>query len=284
MLPQIHNRYIIILAGIFFVILVIEVFCGLDFTLKFVQTVFYSVGALIAVLTYKAAMKSWLLPTNTEYQKKVMERLSKLAEDLLQEFDPNFHQSLNRQSYIESAKYIYNEYIRLKDKIEIKQYEKVAPISIPFLKDVLRWSELLRSVRSDPFIPENIREKVVDLLEKLIEVKDTIYRNCAIDLMYDLFEGKAPQPFDFICLITFHNLCCEKFNDHTDCRPDKVWSQVHNIRGMIQDYFDSFNPHGVGKGLRKNHEIKINDFGESNRKLNISRVFLTDDMMKSILP
>jgi hypothetical protein len=29
---------------------------------------------------------------------------------------------------------------------------------------------------------------------------------------------------------------------------------VHDIRGLIQDYFDSFNPHAVGKGQRERFE------------------------------
>lgn len=44
----------------------------LDFWLKAVQIAFYLVGGTVAVLTYFAAKKAWLTPTNTEYQKKVV--------------------------------------------------------------------------------------------------------------------------------------------------------------------------------------------------------------------
>ncbi len=58
-------------------------------TLKIVQIVFYSVGVVIALLTYQAAKRGLLNTVNTEYQKRVMDRLQKLSEDLYSEFDPS---------------------------------------------------------------------------------------------------------------------------------------------------------------------------------------------------
>ena len=50
--------------------------------------VFYIIAGIVAVLTYRAAVKGWLTPTNTEYQKRVIDRLAKLSEGLFAEFDP----------------------------------------------------------------------------------------------------------------------------------------------------------------------------------------------------
>src|SRR5690349_6251808 len=57
--------------------------------LKLVQTGFYIVGAIIAILTYRAARRGLLNSVNTEYQKRVMDRLQKLSEELYSEFDPS---------------------------------------------------------------------------------------------------------------------------------------------------------------------------------------------------
>ena len=55
--------------------------------LKLVQIVFYAIGAVVAILTYRAAKRGLLNTVNTEYQKRVMDRLQKLSDDLYTEFD-----------------------------------------------------------------------------------------------------------------------------------------------------------------------------------------------------
>src|ERR1700734_2310453 len=55
--------------------------------LKIVQIGFYLIGAIVAILTYRAARRGLLNTVNTEYQKRVMDRLQKLSEDLYGEFD-----------------------------------------------------------------------------------------------------------------------------------------------------------------------------------------------------
>ena len=57
--------------------------------LKVVQIAFYVVGAVVAILTYRAARRGLLNTVNTEYQKRVMDRLRRLSEDLYGEFDPS---------------------------------------------------------------------------------------------------------------------------------------------------------------------------------------------------
>lgn len=57
-------------------------------TLKIVHIVFYAVATIVAVLTYRAAKRGMLNTVSTEYQKRVMDRLQKLSEDLYSEFDP----------------------------------------------------------------------------------------------------------------------------------------------------------------------------------------------------
>ena len=58
-------------------------------TLKIVQIAFYAIASIVAILTYRAARRGLLNTVNTEYQKRVMDRLQKLSEDLYSEFDPS---------------------------------------------------------------------------------------------------------------------------------------------------------------------------------------------------
>ena len=72
-------------------------------TLKIVQICFYGLGIILGFLTYRAARKGWLTPTNTEYQKRVMDRLPKLSEDLYAEFDPTSDHYWPKMRSVETA-------------------------------------------------------------------------------------------------------------------------------------------------------------------------------------
>jgi hypothetical protein len=62
---------------------------SIDDALKLVQIGFYVTGGAIAVLTYRAAKRGLLNSVNTEYQKRVMDRLAGLSDELFAEFDPD---------------------------------------------------------------------------------------------------------------------------------------------------------------------------------------------------
>ena len=57
-----------------------------------------------------------------------------------------------------------------------------------------------------------------------------------------------PENLDDINKI--HNRCVDQMRKQ-GCGIDDIENAVHDIRGLIQDYFDSFNPHGIGKGRRR---------------------------------
>jgi hypothetical protein len=59
----------------------------LDFVLKVAQLVFYTSGILVAWLTYRSARRGLLNTVNTEYQKRVIERLAEVSAGLWAEFD-----------------------------------------------------------------------------------------------------------------------------------------------------------------------------------------------------
>ena len=59
----------------------------MDTLLKVVQIGFYITAASIGILTYLKAKNGLLNTVNTEYQKKVIDRLAELSTELLDEFD-----------------------------------------------------------------------------------------------------------------------------------------------------------------------------------------------------
>src|SRR5215510_3394577 len=61
----------------------------LDSILKLIQTLFYIVAGTLAILTYRSAKRGLLNTVNTEYQKRVMDRLKELSDELASEFDPD---------------------------------------------------------------------------------------------------------------------------------------------------------------------------------------------------
>lgn len=227
-------------------------------TLKLVQIGFYVIGGILAILTYRAALKGWLTPTNTEYQKRVMDRLAKLSEDLYSEFDPSSEKHWAKGNPVrEEIAHINWAFVRSREYLLA---EGVYPFGIPVASDVTRLQALLHPVRSDPFIPENIRAAVIDLLENRVIVLGQIYFKEFEKYAKNLAKGKA-EPLleeDLDGLNAIHNRCVEASNKQ-GCGIAQIEAAVHDVRGLIQDYFDAFNPHGVGRGRRKKFEQSLEE-------------------------
>jgi hypothetical protein len=182
-----------------------------------------------------------------------MDRLAKLSEDLYGEFDPSSEKHwANGKPVREAIAHINWAFVRSRDYVLAEgQY----PFGIPVASDVQRLQALLHPVRSDPFIPENIREAVLDLVESRVMVLGQIYYKEFEKYAKNLAKGKA-EPLleeDLDGLNAIHNRCVDAMNNQ-GCGIAQIEAAVHDVRGLIQDYFDAFNPHGVGRGRRKKFE------------------------------
>jgi hypothetical protein len=101
---------------------------------------------------------------------------------------------------------------------------------------------LLDPVISDPFVPDDIRSAVVDLLENRIRVLSDLYAEQFEKYSSDLAKGKH-EPFTELDDVNkIHNKIVEQQNLR-GCGIAQIEAEVHEIRALIQDYFDSFNPH-----------------------------------------
>ncbi len=225
-------------------------------TLKIVQIAFYACGIGLAILTYRAAIKGWLTPTNTEYQKRVMDRLAKLSEDLYAEFDPISDHYWPKIRPVHAAVADINRTFEnnRKEILVAKNWYHGTPVAA----DLVRLRQLLHPVLSDPFVPENIREAVIDLLENRLHVMGGLYHSEFEKYAVALAKGRQ-EPLDqktddgLDGINKIHNRIVDMMNKQ-GCGVDSIENVVHDIRGLIQNYFDSFNPHGVGKGRRYRRE------------------------------
>ncbi len=134
--------------------------------LKIVQIGFYTIAAFVAILTYRAARRGLLNTAYTEYQKRVMDRLQKLSEDLYSEFDPS------SETYWPKVRAVHEAIEDINDVFERNRDEILAErkyyYGAPVTKDVERLRRLLDPVISDPFIPDGIRSAVVDLMDNRV--------------------------------------------------------------------------------------------------------------------
>ena len=209
--------------------------------LKIVQIGFYAIGAIVAVLTYRAARRGLLNSVNTEYQKRVMDRLQKLSGDLYSEFDPSSPAYWARGHFkdVEEAVKHINYVFTASKSAFLEDGDFPYPCGIRVPKDEERLSRLLNPIRSDPFIPESIREAVIDLLNTRLEVLVETRHAELARYAQSLAKGKR-EPLSEAGGIQNKILEQQRLRG---CGIEAIEEEVHAIRALIQDYFDGFNPH-----------------------------------------
>lgn len=210
----------------------------MDIAVKIFQVLFYLTASTIAVLTYIKAKNGLLNSVNTEYQKKVMERLSVLASEVYEEFDPNSEKFWAKE---DQAKEVLSD---LHEKIIPYKHEIITNKEMPpGTKLPSKFNELhifLNKIKSDPFVPKNIREKVVELLEKRTKILLNSYMEELEVYKTGLKEGKHWDTLE-----TNHHWFHNKINDRLyqhGCGVSQIEDAAHEIRDEIQNYFEAFNP------------------------------------------
>jgi DNA-binding ferritin-like protein (Dps family) len=223
---------------------------------KITQIMFYITGMFAAIFTYLAARRGLLNTVNTEYQKRVMDRLQKLSEDLYSEFDPA------SPNYWASSRPVHDaiEHINMvyANNIERITAEKKYYWGTPCTQNELRLRNLLNPMTSDPFIPDNIREAAVDLLHTRISVLGETYHAAFEKYANNLAKGKHGPMTELDDINEIHNQIVKQ-QQLRGCGVGQIEEDVHEIRGLIQDYFDAFNPHRwwwQGKRKRPRRELK----------------------------
>ena len=212
----------------------------IDDVLKIVQIVFYIIGSIVAILTYLSAKKGLLNTVNTEYQKRVMDRLKELSDELASEFipeSPNFW--ITSHNIHERVDVINKEF--LKNKKSILE-QGIFPVGIPWGNDQLRLYKLVQTVKTDPFLPRNIRNMIVEALEKRASIIGEVYFNVLRDYADNLAKGIGTSSKDLETnKMQVHNNIVKKLREQ-GVGIDDIESEIDKIRLAIQSYFESFDP------------------------------------------
>ena len=185
-----------------------------------------------------------------------MDRLYKLSEDLYGEFD------LSSPSHWANIRPVHDSIQEINETFENNKSEILAQrkyyYGTPVTEDVKRLRDLLNPVVSDPFIPDKIRDAVVDLLENRLQVLNSIYIREFEKYADNLAKGKHPPLTELDDVNKIHNKIVEQKNKQ-GCGVTQIEAEVHEIRGLIQEYFESFNPHRSWWS-RKKRPVKKPDF------------------------
>ena len=210
----------------------------MDIAVKLFQVLFYITASTIAVLTYIKAKNGLLNSVNTEYQKKVMERLSLLASEIYDEFDRTSDKFWAKEDQAKEVLQDLHEKI-IPYKHEILTTKEMPPgVRLPSKFEEL--DVFLSKLKSDPFIPRKIREKVVSLLEKRTRAMFTSYMQELDSYKDGLKEGNYWDTLE-TNHHWFHNKINEKLYKE-GCGISQIEEAAHEIREEIQKYFESFNP------------------------------------------
>ena len=213
----------------------------IDTLSKIVQISFYIVVGTTVVLTYISAKKGLLNTVNTEYQKKVINRLEEISRMLGSEFDS---QSANYWLNVNPIKEIVSNanstFSNNKDYIkESGEY----PFGRIITTEEKRIMDILDEIESDPFIPNNIRQLTKSLLSKRIEAISEIYQKWSDIYIEKLQRGDRPfsTDGDDHTYDQFHNKIVD-IKRERGCGISQIEKDMHEIRISIQQHFESFNP------------------------------------------
>ncbi|AMA72759.1 hypothetical protein ACKE5C_11200 [Aneurinibacillus thermoaerophilus] len=210
----------------------------LDIILKVVQILFYIVGAIVGVLTYRSAKKGFLNTVNTEYKKRVMDHLEKLSDSLYNEFNPN---SENYWVRLDPEKEIISKILEVYKKNEQKILNsKNFRIGIPHTKSQAVLEEILNRVKSDPFIPEEISNEVVRYLEKRLNSMHIIFIEESRKYMEELAQGLYKDKIKDSEIYIKNKINKRLYKE--GCGISQIEKEVHNIRIKIKKYLESYNP------------------------------------------
>jgi len=220
----------------------------LDDVLKLVQIIFYIIGAIVAILTYRSAKKGFLNTVNTEYKKRVMDRLKELSDELASEFNPGSSNYWGKtMSTIDMVEQVNKEFIA--NKKAILKSGSFSPGRVRG-NDEKRLESLVQTVKTDPFLPRSIRTLIEDSLDRRSKTITEIYFDELEKYANELAKGNYISSKEFeMNWIWVHN----KINDRlykSGLGIGQIEKEVDKIRLAIQDYFESFDPLPKSKNKR----------------------------------
>jgi len=210
----------------------------IDEILKLVQITFYVVAGTLGILTYLSAKKGLLNTVNTEYHKRAFDKIENLSQELLSEFDPKSENYwANGDTLKDFLKETHEVFEKNKEQI-LKKKEFHSGIRMPKVFD--RLQAIVQGIKSDPFLPKEIRNEVIKHLENRAEKIFGIHIDEINKHLQDLANGKYEGNYEHVSALV-HNRINDKLYEN-NCGISQVEEQVHDIRLFIQKYLENFNP------------------------------------------
>jgi len=216
----------------------IDMQISLDNAQKVAQIAFYVTLIVVTILTFLRAKKGLLSNVNTEYHKKVIERLAELSKTLLDEYDFDSPSHWSKRRMVDDAVEAINKEF-LRRKAEILREGKFQP-GIRSNPDYERLSRLAQRVKSDPFIPSEIRDKIVDLVGTRADVILEAHLRQMHKYCDELAAGKYERSLEDSKAVV-HNRVMAELRER-GCGIDEIEKEVHKLRLAIQKYFREFYP------------------------------------------
>lgn len=211
----------------------------LESCLKLAQIAFYVTAGTVAVLTYVKAKNGLLNTINTEYHKKIIERLNALSEELYEEFDLLSEKHWARDRSADELVKRINEQVAGHKKRFMEEKDFLA-IGIPVVESTVRLQNLAQKYSSDPFIPEPIRTSVVSLFEGRWKAQEAAHFAAAEQYAKYLHDGLGWDSMEENSGWV-HNVIVDYVRKSGWGITD-VETKVNSIRLQIEHYFQSFNP------------------------------------------
>lgn len=199
------------------------------------QISFYLFTAGLALLTYRSAKRGLLNTVNTEYQKRAMDRIQQLSDELLAEFDmrsPTFwHNDWQFEGYVRPV---------FEAAASARKMGIPVPGMVPESKSLARLRHIEQRVTSDPFLPREVRTVVLSHLRARLSVLFGAWGEVFQRYVAELNEGKHG-----ISLSTDAKMIGQWFLDVLRGRGQELYQfeeDVHEVRLALQAYLESYNP------------------------------------------
>lgn len=212
----------------------------MEIAVKIFQSLFYVIASTIAILTYLKAKDGLLNSVNTEYQKKVMEKLAQLSEEIVGEFD---FSSKNHHS----KDLTFGELVSRVNRFAKENKEEMLAgnlkfIGTPATEQMIVGLTKPSLIETDPFIPSGIRAKLTSFYKMKYEETYSVYREVILEYQNALENGDSIW---WRNIDSAPGILRNRVNDILDNRGiglSKLKDFAHEIRNDIKKYYDNFNP------------------------------------------
>jgi hypothetical protein len=200
----------------------------LDTILPITQILFYVSAALVAWLTYRSARRGLLSPVNTEYQRRVIDRLSELSTSIWAEFEEHPDGLIN---------VFVNEILCRLENPDERAAVDVAAVSTEAISGsrfatAQRLDKIYWSYWNDPFVPPNILAAFLPILKHRIWAM-SVAAEKTLDIVKT--NGVRPDLEQFVAITFAQQLPSEHSARRTRDR-------ASGIRQRIRLHLQSFHP------------------------------------------